>query len=75
MILEQSNESSNMPARKSHSKECTARTFAVVERVQMLISDDPEQTKIASMLVYASQQCVKLPRKTFDTIRTYIRIH
>jgi len=39
--LEQSNEGSNMPAKKSHSKERTARTPAVVERVQALILDDP----------------------------------
>jgi len=35
-----------MPVRKSHSKECTARTPAVlqyVERTQALISDDPGQ--------------------------------
>jgi len=32
--LEQSNEGSNMPARKSHSKERTVSTPAVVERAQ-----------------------------------------
>jgi len=37
--LEQSNEGSSMPARKSHSKECIAKTSAVVERAQALISD------------------------------------
>jgi len=30
-----------MPARKSHSKEHTARIPAVAERAQALISDDP----------------------------------
>ena len=30
-VLEQSNEDSNMPARKSHTKERTARTNAIVE--------------------------------------------
>ena len=34
-------------ARKSHSKERTARTLAVVKRAQLLISDDPEQSKIS----------------------------
>ena len=42
--LEQSNEDSSMPARKSHSKERTARTPAVVERAQALISDDLGQS-------------------------------
>jgi len=32
-----------MSARKSHSKERIARTPAIVERVQALISDDPGQ--------------------------------
>ena len=32
-----------MPARKSHSKERTVRTPAVIERVQALISDDLRQ--------------------------------
>jgi len=43
MALEQSNEDSSMPARKSHSKE-HSRIPAVVERTQALISDDPEQS-------------------------------
>jgi len=50
---EQSNESSSMPARKSHSKERTARTPVVVERkTQALISEDPEQSlrKLASIV-------------------------
>jgi len=34
MALEQSNESSSMLARKSHSKERTARTPTIVERTQ-----------------------------------------
>ena len=42
--LEQSNEGSSMSARKSHSKECTARTTVVVERDRALISDDPGQS-------------------------------
>jgi len=50
MALEQSNEGSSMPARKSHSKERIARTPAVIERAQALILDDPEQSlqKLAS---------------------------
>ncbi|EGI70777.1 hypothetical protein G5I_00435 [Acromyrmex echinatior] len=50
--LEQSNEGSSMPARKSHSKERTARIPAVVERAQTLISDDPRQSlrKLASIV-------------------------
>ena len=39
MALEQSNEDC-MPARKSHSKERIARTPAIIERAQTLISDD-----------------------------------
>jgi len=39
-----SNESSNMPVRKSHSKEHTMRIPAVVVRIQTLISDDAEQS-------------------------------
>ena len=39
--LEQSNEDSNMPARKNHSKECTARIPIIFKRAQVLISDDP----------------------------------
>ena len=42
MNLKQSNEGS-MSARKSHSKERIARTPAIVERVQALISDDSGQ--------------------------------
>jgi len=65
---EQSNESSSTPARESHSKERVARTPAVVERIQALISEEPEQSlrKLAS-IVGANQQCVELPRKIFDT--------
>ncbi|EGI58339.1 hypothetical protein G5I_13554 [Acromyrmex echinatior] len=50
--LEQFNEGSSMPARKSHSKERTARIPAVVERAQTLISDDPRQSlrKLASIV-------------------------
>jgi len=50
--LEQSNEDSSMPARKSHSKERIARIPAVVERTQALISDDPGQSlqKLASIV-------------------------
>jgi len=50
MALEQSNEGSSMPARKSHSKKRTARTPTVIERAQALILDDPEQSlqKLAS---------------------------
>jgi len=49
---EQSNESSSTPARKSHSKERTTRTLAVVERIQALISEDPGQSlrKLASIV-------------------------
>jgi len=39
--LEQSNEDSSMPARKSHLKERIARISTVIERIQALISDDP----------------------------------
>ena len=51
--LEQSNENSNMPGRKSHSKKRTAWTPSVlVERTQVLISDDPGQSlrKLASIV-------------------------
>jgi len=44
MALEQSNEDSRIPARKSHSKERTARIPAVVEKVQALILDDSGQS-------------------------------
>jgi len=46
MALEQSNEGSIMPARKSHSKECTARTQLkdAIKKVQALISDDLRQS-------------------------------
>jgi len=37
----QSNKSSSTPARKSHSKKRIARTPAMVERIQTLISEDP----------------------------------
>jgi len=49
---EQSNESSSTPARKSHSKERTAKTPAVVERTQALISKDRGQSlrKLASIV-------------------------
>jgi len=49
---EQSNESSSMPARKSHSKERTARILAMVERIQALISEDSGQSlrKLASIV-------------------------
>ena len=41
-----------MPARKSYSKERTAMTSAVIERVQALISDIPGQSlrKLASIV-------------------------
>ena len=45
--LEQSNEGSSMPARKNHSKERTARTPAVVEKTQALISDNSIVAKIS----------------------------
>jgi len=50
--LEQSNEDSSMPARKSHSRERTARTPVVVERTQALILDNPGQSlrKLASII-------------------------
>jgi len=49
---EQSNKSFSTPARKSHSKERTARTSAVVEKTQTLISEDPGQSlrKLASIV-------------------------
>ncbi|KAG5327807.1 NAAT1 protein, partial [Pseudoatta argentina] len=40
----QTNEDSSMPAKKSHSKERTARTLAIVKKAQALISDDPGQS-------------------------------
>ena len=51
-ILEQSNESSNMSARKSHSKERTTKTLAIVKKAQALISDNPGQSlrKLASIV-------------------------
>jgi len=49
---EQSNKSSSTPARKSHSKERTARIPTVIERTQALISEDPRQSlwKLASIV-------------------------
>ncbi|XP_011858762.1 PREDICTED: uncharacterized protein LOC105556290 [Vollenhovia emeryi] len=49
---EQSNNSSSMPARKSHSKERSARIPAVVERAQALILEGPGQSlrKLASIV-------------------------
>jgi len=49
---EQSNEF-NTPARKSHSKERTARTPAMIERTRALISENPVQLlrKLASIVV------------------------
>jgi len=51
MALEQSNESSSLPARNSYSKERIAR-IAVVEKAQALISDDSEQSlrKLAAIV-------------------------
>jgi len=51
---EQSNKSSSTPARKSHSKERTARTPAVVERTQALISKDPGQSRKYASIVGVS---------------------
>ncbi|KYM76146.1 hypothetical protein ALC53_13463, partial [Atta colombica] len=50
--LEQSNKDSSMSARKSHSKERTMTTPAIVERAQALISNDPGQSlrKLASIV-------------------------
>ena len=47
--LEESNEGSNMPAKKSHSKERTTRTLAVIERAQALISIGQSLQKLASI--------------------------
>jgi len=49
MTLEQSNEGSSMPARKSHSK---GRTVRIPQSLKELISDDPEQSlrKLASIV-------------------------
>jgi len=60
--LEQSNEGSSMPVRKSHSKECTARTPAVlqcVERTQALISDDPGQLRKLGSIVGVSEPTMR----------------
>jgi len=58
---EQSNESFSAPARKSHSKERTARIPAVVERTQALISEDPGQSlqKLASIVGISEPTCIK----------------
>jgi len=50
--LEQFNEGSSVPAKKSHSKECTMRNSTVVEKAQTLISNDPGQSlrKLASIV-------------------------
>ncbi|KAG5338751.1 SETMR methyltransferase, partial [Acromyrmex charruanus] len=57
--LEQSNEDSSMPARKSHSKEGTARTPAVVEkRIMQIVEDlryESYTLKIRQMLSETSQ--------------------
>ena len=57
--LEQSNEGSSMPTRKSHSKKCTR--IPVVERTQALISDDSGQSlrKLALIASVRKQQCVE----------------
>ncbi|EGI60876.1 hypothetical protein G5I_10892 [Acromyrmex echinatior] len=75
MALEQSNEGSSMPARKSHSKERTARIPAVVERAQTLISNDPRQSlqKLASIV--GVQQLPEKQRRTrakfMETLRQW----
>jgi len=67
MALKQSNEGSSMPARKSHSKECTARTPGVVERVQALISDDPKQLlrKLASIVSVSEPTMRRIAEEDF----------
>jgi len=52
---EQSNESSSTPARKSHSKECTVRISAMVERIQALISEDPQLMRKLVSIVGVSE--------------------
>jgi len=68
MALEQSNEGSNMPARKSYE-----RTRGYPQRAQALISDDPEQSlgKLASIVGVSEPTCINLPKKIFDTNRTH----
>ena len=59
---------------ESLKKERTARTFAVIERAQALILDDPGQSfrKLASIVgVSEPTMRVELPRRTFDTNRTH----
>ena len=55
-----------MPARKSHLKERTARTLAVVQRAQALLSDDPRQSSRVLMDV------VKPWMKTVASERPYV---
>jgi len=56
-IVLQNNQTKVEAARKSHSKECTARTPAVVERTQALILEDPGQSlrKLASIVSECSE--------------------
>ena len=72
--LEQSNEGSSMPARKSHSKERTARIPAVVERAQTLISDDPRQSlrKLASIVGVSEPTMRRIAEEDFIQI-VYIK--
>jgi len=67
---EQSNKSFSTPTRKNHSKERTARTPAVIERTQALISEDPGQSlrKLAS-IVGVSEPTMR--REIFDTNHTH----
>jgi len=55
----QSNESSNMSARKSHSKERTARIPAVIERTQALILKDPQSLRKLASIVDVSEPTIR----------------
>jgi len=67
--LEQSKERFSMSARNSYSKECTEKTPAIIERAQVLISDDPEQSlrKLASIVGISEPTLRQIERRTFDT--------
>jgi len=70
--LEQSNGGSSMPARKS--KEHTARISAVIERAQVLISDDPGQSlrKLSSIVGVSGPTMCRIVEEDFR-FKLYIR--
>jgi len=74
--LEQSNENSNMPGRKTRKKR-TARTPSVlVERIQVLISDDPGQSlrKLASIVDVSEPTMRRIAEEKFK-LRTLNFVH